>query len=81
MKRFLFVFILFNSLCSQSVESNHVGGPRDASIPGGYIGISYEIDTKKKIKGYYLFNKLLFDEYTVCLIWNFILKFWEWLQS
>ncbi len=52
MKHFLFVFILLNSLWSQSVESNRVGDPRDASIPGGYIGISYEIDTKKKIKGY-----------------------------
>tara|TARA_B100000029_G_scaffold516783_1_gene634161 strand:- start:5858 stop:6343 length:486 start_codon:yes stop_codon:yes gene_type:complete len=41
-----------NSAWGKNTENNRVGDPRDASIPGAYIGISYQFDVKKKIKGY-----------------------------
>ena len=50
MKHFLPLLILTGLLFGQ--ETSVHGDPSELSQPGGYIGISYEFDKKKKIKGY-----------------------------
>jgi hypothetical protein len=44
------ILLLFGLVCGQ--ETQHTGDPSELSQPGGYIGISYAFDIKKKIKGY-----------------------------
>ena len=50
LNRFLPLLMLTGLLLGQ--ETSVQGDPSELSQPGGYIGISYEFDTKKKIKGY-----------------------------
>jgi|TARA_B100000959_G_scaffold204148_1_gene213870 hypothetical protein len=51
-KRITPILLLFGLVYGQETQSSRTGDPSELSQPGGYIGISYEFDIKKKIKGY-----------------------------
>ena len=52
MKHFLALSILTGLLFGQETQYSVSGAVSELSQPGGYIGISYAFDIKKKIKGY-----------------------------
>ena len=52
MKRLWLILLLISFIWGQGTQTNHVGDPSKLPQPGGYIGISFEFDTKKKINGY-----------------------------
>ena len=52
MIRYITLLLLIGLAWGQETQYSRSGDPSELSQPGGYIGISYEFDTKKKIKGY-----------------------------
>ena len=52
MKRLWLKLFLISFIWGQGTQTNHTGDPSKLPQPGGYIGISYEFDTKNKKKGY-----------------------------
>ena len=46
------ILLLFGLVCGQEPQYSVTGDTSELSQPGGYIGISYAFDIKKKIKGY-----------------------------
>ena len=51
MKRLWIIFFLISFIWGQETQYESDGDPSEKSLPGGYIGISFEFDTKKKIQG------------------------------
>ena len=45
-------FLIISFIWGQETHYDRSGDPNDLSFPGGYIGISYQIDLKSKQKGY-----------------------------
>ena len=54
MKHLWLIFFLISFIWGQETQwpDERTGDPSEHPLPGGYIGISFEFDTKKKIKGY-----------------------------
>ena len=43
--------LIISFIWGQETHYDRSGDPNDLSFPGGYIGISYQIDLKSKQKG------------------------------
>ena len=52
MKRLWLKLFVISFIWGQGTQYERSGDPSELQLPGGYIGISFEFDTKKKIKGY-----------------------------
>ena len=48
MKRLWLKLFLISFIWGQGTQTNRTGDPSKLPQPGGYIGISYEFDTKNK---------------------------------
>ena len=52
MKRLWLILFVISFIWGQGTQYERSGDPSELPLPGGYIGISFVFDTKKKIKGY-----------------------------